>query len=112
MKATVMLALSVLSLLSTVDACNVITETGGVAEVVRGSAIGIIGMSGAPQNSVIEDSDCYKDMDRFAQKFGLIYGSISQFTLGNAVNPFKYVNQVFVDLSNLMESCSTVTLIS
>jgi hypothetical protein len=76
-----------------------------VPDIFRGYAVGIV--DGASPR----DSDCYLDTDLLAKKTTMVIKSFLGFSLKNPIEPLRYSNQLMVDLSNQMQSCSTVVLI-
>jgi hypothetical protein len=64
-------------LLTVIMGCDVFEETGGLGEALRGIAIGVVDMQGAPAPDDYEGSDCFRDMDKLAKKLTLIYDSFT-----------------------------------
>lgn len=100
----VILMLTVL-LLKVCMGCN-IWNTKGLPDVLRGYSYRIVSTS---VNQT--QTDCYKDTERLANKITLILTTLGHLGNNSLIYPLKLSNQLFVDLSNQMQSCSAITLI-
>ena len=78
----------------------------GLPDILRGYAYSIV-------NTQVNQThtDCYKDTDRLATKITAIYSAVANIGSLSLIEPMKLSNQLVVDLSNHMQSCSTITLI-
>ena len=56
-------------------------------------------------------SDCYIATVALTDRLASLFASISEWSYTTAIDPIMYSNQLLVDLSSLMEACSTLTLI-
>ena len=92
-------------LIPIVYTCNPLT-TIGIPDIIRGYAVGIVDTT---VNQTL--TDCYIDSDRLGRKMSIFYNSFVNLSRNTMIDPLKYSNQLFVDLSNQMQSCNVVTLI-